>query len=229
MKVDKMSCLNFLMTAGVILGFASTANAALVYDVFIRTSAGDGMSNVIQVSPGMTFQGAEIIFRETVTDGSTPNFGNSDLGSVGLLVTSSGSGGFSNLTGTTSLPIADEAAEATGDRIQRASLSFLGGVAATEVNTNVFEGVIGTIDLAGPVNPGESITFSLSDSQPAASNNNWGTFAQGEVPDDSAIQFQSLTLTTTAVPEPSSLAMLGAGFVATMYRRRRKAKPQVAA
>ena len=196
------------------------SHAALVYEVFYRLNGADAIDSTILTSPGAVFSDAEIVFRETVTGGDTPVLGSSSLGGVAIdLSFAGGSGFFSNVTTSTGfnipLPFADS------DTI--AGAAFGVGISPFESSFGVFDAVVGTVDLTAPSVIGEQTFFALADSQPALTTSNFDVVGAGDI-DDLAIQFRTLTLAASAVPEPGSVAFLAvAGTVLGVARRKRRA------
>lgn len=192
---------------------ASTSQAASVFELFFSVNGQEGLDSTF-VEPAGAVLPSEIIFRETVTDGTgqitIPGIGfvNANITAVG------GDGSFSTPQVSSALtPIG------TADADTLAGSGFFSGVNPVETSPGVFDAVVGTIDLTAPTFG--STTFTLSD---FGGGNDFEIVGGGGI-DDADVIFRSVTVTTTtAVPEPNSmaaLAMLG-GTIAIRYRRRRK-------
>ena len=203
------------------VGWCSSSDAALVYDVFFRVAGTDEIDTTLNIGPaGATFTGVEVVFRETLTDpgNDVAVFGNAPLSSVGVDINNAGGGDVANAQAVAALFLP---AGALADANTIAAGSFITGLNATNVGGTgtVFEGVVGTVDLT--VGAGETVVFSLADAQPGAAQSNFRTTAS-EI-DDISLNFRMLTINSvTAVPEPSSFMVLGMIGMAAAVRRRRK-------
>ena len=213
----------FFLTLSCVLctvGLFQSAEAAVTFEVFLEVDGDEGLDTNIVQEPG-TVLAANLIFRETVTDGTIPVTPDG-ISAIGVDIRANGADGmFTDVTTSPTLFIGGT---------QRDDDTFFGGtilppgVLPDEVTTGVFDSLIGTVNLTTPTIG--ATTFSLSDPQPAMTVSNFNIFgdisADGGIPDGDII-FRSVTLTSTvAVPEPTSMAAMALLGGTAMIRRRRK-------
>ncbi len=218
--------LRFVLIVGFVAfaaGFRN-AQAELVYELFFRTAAGDGVDSRVTVAPGETFTNVQAILRETISGTSDSLLGSSNLNAFNAQVLAAGSdGGFSERQ--TDGDGGNVVNGNSPDRFTFTAFSFAGqpGKAPNMIDAAVREVTLGSLTLTAPT-AGET-TFTLAD----------GTIGDGDftvfsnvmglerLARDSGGGFfgRSLTLAAT-VPEPSSLAFLGLLGGGMVLRRRRR-------
>ncbi|MDM4015701.1 PEP-CTERM sorting domain-containing protein [Roseiconus lacunae] len=193
-----------------------SVQAEISYDVFFRANGVDAIGNtVLEVAPDSIVRGVEVVLRE-VTDGEVNQLGDGGgLRTYAIELNPSDPNLFENGARNPNFQLS-----ATGnDGDTFTAFNFAGGTAGQTVAPNTVELSLGTVDLVGPT-VGQQITFSLADFDPA--NPNFDLASGGSI--DSLINFgNTLTLSSvTAIPEPSSFALIGTlGSVILMRRRRR--------
>ena len=223
--------ITFRLASIVVFNFILTLTSSqgeIVYDMFYRTSQGDAFDSVILLNAGATVT-ADIIFRETVDGGTATNIGVNQLGGVGFHLLTNGSDGTFTIVSRPNfdIPNNNSVNGNDADTISGAS-PFTGGVApVTNPSPGVYEANIATVQLTAPSIGNASTVFSFVDSQPDGIQN-FGGNGVGNGIDDQLIQFQSLTLTVIAVPEPSLTAFVGFGIMGVGFSkcRRKFAKTQ---
>ena len=188
--------------------------AAITFDVFIRTSEFDGLDSSVVLQPDQRIDGT-IILREVVTNGTESLLADSNLNAAGLRVSASGSDGrFVDLVTDTTGGFAPNN---TDDTLTFAALGAgLGspGKAPQNLGGGVREIVLGGLTIFGP-SAGET-TIALNDINPTAV----GDFTTFNATLDAG-EFNFRSVFITAIPEPSSLAFLGVIGSVMMMRRRR--------
>ena len=203
------------LAATVMLCLATpTVNAASVFELFFRVDGIDGLDTTLIQTPGLVSP-SEIVLRETVTNMTDPL---TPLGINGINanIQATGSDGSFSAPGIVS-PLVANANTADADTL--GAFNFFAGINPVEISPNVFDAVVGTIDLTAPTVG--ATTFTLSD---FSAGNDFDVLTPATIPDGD-ITFRSVTLqSTTAVPEPGSMATLAllGGTAAIRYRRRRK-------
>ena len=222
-----------LYTSFICISFASVSQAAIMWDLFIRLDpAGspiDGLDLVHGVAPGVSFPGAELVLRETVSAPDLPVIGAGGVASVAVDIASAGgSGSFSSLTPDADFDITGGS---DGDTIigLQAGIPLIGLPFTTTVlgADTIYETVLGTVTLTAPGALNEQTVFSLADNGPGALDDFFAVdplsppFGTVDIPDN-MISFRSVTLSTvTAIPEPSGFAALMLLGGVCMRRRRR--------
>ncbi|MCC9599429.1 PEP-CTERM sorting domain-containing protein [Stieleria sp. JC731] len=208
--------MRILFCIALLFAAVPSVQAELVYDVFYRAAGVDGIgSAVLNVAPDETIRGVEVILRETATNSETSPLGTGGLRGYAIELQSSTPGSFENGAYNSSFQF-----PATGnDGDTFSAFNFAGGTAGVEVAANTVELSLGTVDLIGPT-LGNQIQFSLADFSPSVDN----FVLANNVALDDVINFgNTLTLASiTAIPEPSSFALIGTlGSVVLLRRRRR--------
>ncbi|OYP36091.1 PEP-CTERM sorting domain-containing protein [Rhodopirellula sp. MGV] len=208
--------MRILICLALLIAAVPSVQAELVYDVFYRANGIDAIGNtVINVDPDQTIRGVEVILRETATGADTNLLETSGLRTYAIELNSTAQDAFQN--GTRNPNFQFSASGNDGDTFT--AFNFAGGTQGSGVAANTVELSLGTVDLVGPT-VGSQVTFSLADYQPANPNftmaNNYNF--------DQFINFgNTLTLASvTAIPEPSSFALIGTLGAAVMLRRRRR-------
>ena len=192
-----------------------SANAAITFDLFIRTSVFDGFDNTFELRPSESIDGT-IVLRETVTDGTESLLAAANLNAAGVRVSATGSDGtFENLVTDT------EGGFAPNNTPDTLTFGALGGGFSqpgkppVDLGGGIREITLGGLTLNGP-STGET-TFALNDINPTAT----GDFTTFQAVLDSG-EFNYRSVTITAIPEPTSaLMLLGAGSMVYLRRRRR--------
>jgi hypothetical protein len=202
---------------------ASPIEAAITYDLFIRTSVGDGLDTTVQVNPGQQI-GGTVVLRETISGTNDSLFAAANLNAFNATVSASGSDGrFDELT------IDASGGADFGSSADTITYSAFGpilsqpGKSATEVGSDVREIVLGSLQLFAPT--GGETTFTVADATSA--DGDFTTFNSGasgleSLSVESGGGFFGRSLTVTAIPEPSSIAMLAIGSCGLLIRRRRR-------
>lgn len=229
----------FVFLAVAIVSFScGTARGDIIYDLYFRAAGlADGINTTETVASGQSFTGVELILRETVSGGSASLFADDTLlpaagsfnragniNSYNANVFATGSNGsFSNL----SLNNLGGAANPQNDNNTLgyfAIATALGtpGRMATEVTPSVREIVMGTANLTAPTTG--STTFSVQDFDPLTEGD-FTIFGSGAGSLEGAAtasggSFNGHTLTLSAVPEPSSLMVIGLCAGLGLVRRR---------
>jgi hypothetical protein len=207
----------------------------LIYDIFYRhADFGDAIDSSINVSSGQTFSGVEIVLRETVTGATASQLGLANLNAYAVNVGSSGSNGsFNTLTLSTAGGFAAGSNDA--DTLNYAALGAgLGqpGRSSTALGGGQRLAVLGTVNLVAPTVG--STTFTLADFNPSV-DGDFTTFATGASGLESisaasgpsgGLFGRSLELNVSAVPEPSSMALVG--LAASLYASRRVLRRKLA-
>ncbi len=193
-----------------------SVQAEISYDVFFRANGVDAIGNtVLEVAPDTTVRGVEIILREEATGGDTNGLTDGGgLRGYAIQLNSSVADRFENGTRNPNFQLSGTGND--GDTFT--AFNFAGGTEGVTISPTTAELSLGTVDLIGPTVGGQ-VTFSLADFD--ANNPNF-QLASGSI--DSLINFgNTLTLSSvTAIPEPSSFALIGTlGSVILMRRRRR--------
>ncbi|MCO8124698.1 PEP-CTERM sorting domain-containing protein [Stieleria sp. TO1_6] len=201
--------------------------AALVYDLFLRTSLGDGLDSTFDVAANTSITGAQVILRETVSGGDSSLLAASNLNAFNATVSASGSdGSFDNL-------VTDVTGGVAGPQNDSDTLNYFAlgpilsqpGRTSTDAGAGVREIVLGVLDLSGPM--AGSTVFTISDASGADGDfttfDSAGGLESLSVASGGGFFGRSFTLNApTAIPEPSSLfclSMIGSGF---LLRRRRR-------
>ena len=210
-----------------------TASAEITFDLLFRPADGnDQRDAVVDITPGQSLFGVQLVLRETVTNGDDSYLAASNLNAYAANISLvSGDGSFSSLGVLTDGGFAPPGGN-DADSIAFAAIGQAfgqpGRVSST-AGVGVREAILGSVTLRGPVT-GQA-KFALTD----ASNNDgdYTTFASGmesgleslAVMSGGTFNNGSITLNAVAVPEPSTaLALLGGlgCLIATGRRRRRR-------
>lgn len=208
-----------------VLALTSQLQAALTYDIFFRTSLGD--SGTFNVNPGSVF-GASVILRETVT-GVTPSLmASTNVNFFAVDIAASGSDGvFQNFLVNTTGGFATAANDANTIGFSALGVGFgQPGKSSSVVGLGVREAVLGSVDLTAPTTGATS--FSLINSS-TASPTGWltafnpgGSLVTAANNSGGGVAFAGTTLNVTAVPEPGSMALLGAIGCGVVIRFRKR-------
>jgi hypothetical protein len=202
--------MRFLWQFLILLASTQVAPAAIVYDMLYRVGEFESFDGELQVAPASLIGGVEIVLRETVTAGEdSPLEDGLRTFYIDLLATAPDS--IIDPTPTDAFIPAGTAADL--ENPMSAFVAF-GSAPASRVDTETVEVVLGTADLVGPQMG--STTFSLVDAEPDEPN----MVLANDDPVDSLITYRSLTL--TAIPEPSSVVLLGGLGIAGLCVRRRR-------
>ncbi len=200
------------------------ARADLIYDIFFRGAFGDAIDSTTNATPEQKFTGVQVIFRETVSGGSTSLLAAANLNAYAVNVFNTGSNGtFNTLTLNTSGGFAGAANDANTLNFVALGISFgQPGRTSTDIGGGRREALLGTLDLVAPT--AGSTTFRLADF--SSSDGDFTTFLTGAsgleslaVASGGSLNGRSLTI--TAVPEPSSLLLLGIPIAIGLMRRKR--------
>lgn len=224
----------FIFSAIVFALLTSDARADLIYDIFYRhADFGDAIDSAINVSSGQTFSGVEIVIRETITGATASQLGLANLNAYAVNVGSSGSNGsFNNLALTTTGGFAAGSNDA--DTLNYAALGpgfGQPGRTSTDLGGGQRLAVLGTVNLVAPTVG--STTFTLADFNPGV-DGDFTTFATGAAGLESisaasgpsgGLFGRSLQMTVSAVPEPSSMALVG--LAASLFASRRMLRKKV--
>jgi hypothetical protein len=208
-----------------LLGFVicSQSDAAIVYDLFIRTTLGD--SGNFTVNPSQAFSGS-VILRETITTPDASPLAANNLNFYRVNVLSNGGDGiFDNLT--TTFAVTEGFANGNdANTLGFASISSAGqtGRLSTNLGGGVREIVLGTVDLTAPT-IGLTTQFTLGVGD-GASASGFLTTSAGSLPDlanastGGGVNFLSTSI--TAVPEPGSVAVLSIIGCGSLLRFRKR-------
>jgi len=217
-----LRCVFFVLTA---VSVCVPANAALVYDLAFRfagdtTPIANGANFV--VSPNQQFVGVELLLVERVFGPSASIFGDDSLvgpannrfgnllGFQANIAANGADGLFTNAQVNTTGGVANP----NNNNFDTVGYMALGnvmsqpGLGSTLLEPGVRAALLGTVDLTAPT-LGQT-TFTLSDF--SANDGDFGTFGVGNL-EGAAVasggSFNNGSFTITAVPEPSSLVLLG--------------------
>lgn len=202
----------------------NVAQGEIVYDVYFRLpSIGDGLDSTFSVTPGQSILGVEAVVRETVSGVDTSALAAANVNGFGIDISVVGSDG---LTSNKMTNVTGGSAAVSDSPTKFAYFSFAGGIAPGPDVAGVREFILGTLDITAPTVG--STTFSLLDPNPAISGD-ISTFAAGPgvagleaVAAASGGAFRTRSVTLQAVPEPSSMLVLGAASAVVLVRRRRR-------
>jgi len=206
--------MRYLLTATLLLVLLQPASAAVTYDLFYRPTGTVGIVDEVFVAADTVFAGAEIVLRETRTSGEESALGSGGLRGFAINLFSDPNGGFRNAVRNANFDLTGTGADA--DTLT--AFNFIGGTVGspvTEPNVVGDELVLGTLDLLAPATAGQSTLFTIEDFDP--NNANFLLASGAEL--DGAINFNN-SLTVTAIPEPTGVAVLGLFGAAVLIRRR---------
>ena len=198
----------------VLLLFVSSApfaSSEIIYDMFFRVGAFDGLDETLVVDPNSSIGDVQLILRETTTAGEDSAM-EAGVRSIGINVLSTHPNSFTSQTPNSEFATPNGAGT---DEDTLFSFSLFGLAASQRISSNVVEFTMGTIDLVGPP-VAEETTFALEDFDTGQDN---FLLASGAI--DNLVTPRTLTI--TAIPEPSAVLMLAAIGACVSVRRRRRA------
>ncbi len=210
------------------------ADAALTYGLFFRGGPFTEPSEaIVPVAPGQRFDNVGLFFREVVTDGSTSILASEVIQGYRISVSAMGSDGrFENFVTDETGGFATDQGAGVTNTIGFSQFAFnpirfgLGKQAVeTSPGSGIFEARIGTLDLIAPSVGQTTFTSFPADGFPGdiGTSGPRGT----ELVGFEGGAFVNASLTVTAIPEPSSVALLaglGAFGAFRLHRKRKLAK-----
>ena len=205
---------------------SNCTRAGIVFDIFFRhADFGDSKNATFSFDAGRVFTGTQVIFQETVTAGSVSLLGAANLNAYAVNVGNSGANGsFNTLTLNTAGGFAAGSNDADTLNFAAFGVPFgQPGRSSVDIGGGSREAILGTLNLVAPT--AGSTTFTLADFNPG-NDGDFTTFASGGAGLESLSAASGgglfgRTLTITAVPEPSTLALVGIGLAMGAVRRLR--------